>query len=473
MSKDNVKQNNANDIDREARNSLVAKQVDLISLSHKTLPMLENKVVSLAISKIKKNDEIDKHYKIDAAEVYRLLGWKMESYGFLRDLMYHIASQPFGIIDPVDGTEKIVHWFNTIHLKKVNGKVVSDDGSSGRYIEITMHEDVMDYLFDLEGGLVKGQKFVTYRLQSITLFRHQYTQNLFEELLTKAPAPGKTAYYIYECGTGDDRYDIQRKIAMWKTVEDDSPSQSHRKKRTNAATHTVPDIPKSWSRYAQFDKLVLRPGKEEINRYTDLIIDYEPLKEDIHHVKHRKYVAVKFKIIRKTNQEKSETDRTIDSDYERLRDGKRYHQMSLFEMSDEFSKTNDIIDVEATEVKPVKTDDYNSDVIDMVQQLGYTKYQSGRLITEARKHGFGRYSNPDDRDWWAYDYIHYYHNKVLDKGDQIESKYNYLLSEMRADRDNQADAITQWDNNKAETADELRAQIAAMQAMLNNLESDT
>ena len=134
-----------------ARKQNVAKRNDMIQKSKKSLSIVENKAVSYIFSKVKPDDDPDTIYTFDCQEFYRLLRWKKESYTDLRAMLYSIASQTFGIIDEETGTEKIVHWFNTIHLKmSKSGKIVSDSKLPGRFVEIKIHEDLMEYVFGLE-----------------------------------------------------------------------------------------------------------------------------------------------------------------------------------------------------------------------------------------------------------------------------------------------------------------------------------
>ena len=107
---------NMTDLER-TRKQYVAKRNDMIQKSRKSLSIIENKAVSYIFSKVKPGDTPDTVYKFDCAEFYRLMRWDRDSYAYLRSLIYSIASQTWGIVDE-DGTERIVHWFNTIHLKQ-------------------------------------------------------------------------------------------------------------------------------------------------------------------------------------------------------------------------------------------------------------------------------------------------------------------------------------------------------------------
>ena len=123
-----------------ARKQNVAKRNDMIQKSKKSLSIVENKAVSYIFSKVKPDDDPDTIYTFDCQEFYRLLRWKKESYTDLRAMLYSIASQTFGIVDEETGTEKIVHWFNTIHLKmSKNGNMCSVlNSSAGRTTSSTL-----------------------------------------------------------------------------------------------------------------------------------------------------------------------------------------------------------------------------------------------------------------------------------------------------------------------------------------------
>ena len=135
---------------QKARRQKVAKRNDMMR-SRQSLSLVENKVVTYVFSKIKPDDDPDTIYRFDCQEFFKLMRYKKQSYSDLRAMLYSIASQTFGIIDDDTGTEKIVHWFDTIHLKKDNnGKLISESTLPGRYVEIRIHRDLREYVFDLE-----------------------------------------------------------------------------------------------------------------------------------------------------------------------------------------------------------------------------------------------------------------------------------------------------------------------------------
>ena len=195
-----------------ARKQNVAKRNDMIQKSKKSLSIVENKAVSYIFSKVKPDDDPDTIYTFDCQEFYRLLRWKKESYTDLRGMLYSIASQTFGIVDEETGTEKIVHWFNTIHLKmSKNGKIISDSNLPGRYVEIKIHEDLMEYVFGLEQQRRENNIFYSaYQLQNVSMLTHTYSQNMYE-LLKSYENIGK---WKFEYGTGTEN-DIQMRIAVY------------------------------------------------------------------------------------------------------------------------------------------------------------------------------------------------------------------------------------------------------------------
>ena len=290
-----------------ARKQNVAKRNDMIQKSKKSLSIVENKAVSYIFSKVKPDDE-------------------------------------------ETGTEKIVHWFNTIHLKmSKSGKIVSDSKLPGRFVEIKIHEDLMEYVFGLEQQRRENHIFYSaYQLQNVSMLTHTYSQPMYE-LLKSYENVGK---WRFEYGTGSEN-DIQMRICLYEQemeAPEAAPAKGkggRKRRKTYGAAKLVPVIPSSWSTFHFFERDVLKPVMKEINKYTDIEFSYEPSKVDMTGVKRRKYSTITFFIRKKTPAQKKETDKIIDDAYKDFDDGKIYKQMNL----DDFLDTVPVDSEEAARIQ--------------------------------------------------------------------------------------------------------------------------
>lgn len=431
---------NMTDLER-TRKQYVAKRNDMIQKSRKSLSIIENKAVSYIFSKVKPGDTPDTVYKFDCAEFYRLMRWDRDSYAYLRSLIYSIASQTWGIVDE-DGTERIVHWFNTIHLKQdKDGKVVSESVLPNRYIEIKIHEDIMEYIFGLdEQQRTNGIYYTSYRLENISLMTHAYSQNLYE-LLKSYENIGR---WKFEYGTGTEN-DIQMRLAQYEQQRDPEPERGRRVRRgPMKAVKLVPIIPASWSTFHYFERDVLKPGKEEINKYTDLEIDYKPSKTDIHGVRRRKFCAVTFYIKKKTEAQKLISEKVVDEAYQAFDDQQKFKQVSLDEFLAGMTQETKAVKEEQQREETIAASPYPT-----AAGLFYDSFSMSEirhLVEESFKHIDVMYVDFSRRELWAIDYISHYYDKIrATASDTKTTAYRRLLDMLRHDYDNFASQIVEYD----------------------------
>ena len=452
--KDNKKQ--MTELER-ARKQNVAKRNDMIQKSKKSLSIVENKAVSYIFSKVKPDDDPDTIYTFDCQEFYRLLRWKKESYTDLRAMLYSIASQTFGIIDEETGTEKIVHWFNTIHLKmSKNGKIISDSKLPGRYVEIKIHEDLMEYVFGLEQQRRENHIFYSaYQLQNVSMLTHTYSQSMYE-LLKSYENLGK---WRFEYGTGSEN-DIQMRICLYEQemeAPEAAPAKGkggRKRRKVFGTAKLVPVIPSSWSTFHFFERDVLKPVMKEINKYTDIEFDYEPSKVDMTGVKRRKYSTITFYIRKKTPAQKKETDQIIDDAYKDFDDGKIYKQMNL----DEFLDT---VTVDSEEAARIQAEEQakrekkkEKDIAKAVYKTAASCYydcfkqkEIQHLVEAALKHLTPLRVRREDREMWAIDFIDYYYDKIRATEDETRTTpYRRLLDCVTKDYDGFTEQLTIYDD---------------------------
>ena len=440
-----------------ARKQNVAKRNDMIQKSKKSLSIVENKAVSYIFSKVKPDDDPDTIYTFDCQEFYRLLRWKKESYTDLRGMLYSIASQTFGIVDEETGTEKIVHWFNTIHLKmSKNGKIISDSKLPGRYVEIKIHEDLMEYVFGLEQQRRENNIFYSaYQLQNVSMLTHTYSQNMYE-LLKSYENIGK---WKFEYGTGTEN-DIQMRIAVYTQEmesNDNAPAKNkggRKRRKVYGAAKLVPIIPSSWSTFHFFERDVLKPVMKEINTYTDIEFNYEPSKMDMSGVKRRKYSTITFYIRKKTPAQKKQTDQIIDDAYKDFDDGKIYRQMNLDDFLDTVTVDNEEaarIQAEELRKKEEKKDrDIEKAVYKIAASCLYDDFRQKEiqhLVEAAIKHIRPMRVRQADKEMWAIDFISYYYDKIrATEDDTRTTPYRRLLDCVVKDYDGYAEQLTTYDD---------------------------
>lgn len=440
-----------------ARKQNVAKRNDMIQKSKKSLSIVENKAVSYIFSKVKPDDDPDTIYTFDCQEFYRLLRWKKESYTDLRGMLYSIASQTFGIVDEETGTEKIVHWFNTIHLKmSKNGKIISDSKLPGRYVEIKIHEDLMEYVFGLEQQRRENNIFYSaYQLQNVSMLTHTYSQNMYE-LLKSYENIGK---WKFEYGTGTEN-DIQMRIAVYTQEmesKDNAPAKNkggRKRRKVYGAAKLVPIIPSSWSTFHFFERDVLKPVMKEINTYTDIEFNYEPSKMDMSGVKRRKYSTITFYIRKKTPAQKKQTDQIIDDAYKDFDDGKIYRQMNLDDFLDTVTVDNEEaarIQAEELRKKEEKKDrDIEKAVYKIAASCFYDDFRQKEiqhLVEAAIKHIRPMRVHQADKEMWAIDFISYYYDKIrATEDDTRTTPYRRLLDCVVKDYDGYAEQLTTYDD---------------------------
>ena len=440
-----------------ARKQNVAKRNDMIQKSKKSLSIVENKAVSYIFSKVKPDDDPDTIYTFDCQEFYRLLRWKKESYTDLRAMLYSIASQTFGIIDEETGTEKIVHWFNTIHLKKnKNGKIVSDSKLPGRYVEIKIHEDLMEYVFGLEQQRRENNIFYSvYQLQNVSMLTHTYSQNMYELLKTYE----NIGRWKFEYGTGTDN-DIQMRIAVYTQemeTRDDAPAKNkggRKRRKVYGVANLVPIIPSSWSTFHFFERDVLKPVMKEINTYTDIEFNYEPSKMDMNGVKRRKYSTITFYIRKKTPAQKKQTDQIIDDAYKDFDDGKIYRQMNLDEFLNTVTVDNEEAARIAAEEQQKKEEKKERDIEKAVYKIAascfyddFKQKEIQHLVEATIRHLRPMRVRQADKEMWAIDFISYYYDKIkATEEDTRTTPYRRLLDCVTKDYDGYESQLTTYDD---------------------------
>ncbi len=405
----------------EARRRSVAKRNDMIQRGRSSLTLVENKAVLYLLSKVKPDDQPNTEYRFNCEEFYAITNNRSQSYTGLKNMLKAIADKSW-FIDDADGITKLVRWFNIVHLEQDRGT---------RYATITFHQDLWPYILDLNGQYEReGLHYTMYRLQNISLMKHRFSDKIYELLKTYE----NRRTWIFELGTGTAN-DLQVHLAP--TVVED--------KKTRKA---ISVIPKSWSKFTFFDRDVLRPAKEEINRYTDLMIDYEGLQTDLHGVKHRKIVAVRFVITEKTQDQKTVTERLIEHEYAVNEDARQFRQSTVADFLDEQNMA--VQEEKARKSEEVINASRYPAAAGVFEEFGFSISEIENLIDTALTHlAPGRVSR-DSRELWAIDFVDYYNRMVQATLSQTKTfPYNRLLDMVRKDYDDFAEQLKKYDHKNS------------------------
>ncbi|WP_052714303.1 replication initiation protein [Paenibacillus dauci] len=221
------------------KNSLVTKSNNLIE-TPLNLGVVELRIIFVLISTISPNDEEFKPYRFKISDFAKLIGVKNKNvYQQIKDYTYSLMSQPFYVHDNLQVT-----WLASAEYFPGEGM-----------IEVEFSPKLKPYLLQLK------EKFTTYRLQDIIKLKSAYAMRIYELLKQ------------YE-RIGTRTFTIQR-LKELLGVEDQYPV------------------------YSDFKKRVIVKAQEEINKHTDIKIDYTEIKSG------RKVSEVKFTITSKTPDKKT------------------------------------------------------------------------------------------------------------------------------------------------------------------------
>lgn len=209
-----------------AREMSVFKRDDMIQKGRHQLSLQEQRCVLYAISKIKPSDEVFQEYTFDIKDMYRVCGIQDESYTRLKDILTGLKQKTWWVETAPD-VESTVSWFNKVRSNKRSGKVT-----------IRFDDDMMPYLLELSG---RDEFYTGYSLRYVLPMSCQYSPRLYELLKS-----------------------YQKNNKQWFFAIDDL------KKLLDAENYV---------RFPDFRRFVLEPAVEEINKYTDIEIAWDTVRE--------------------------------------------------------------------------------------------------------------------------------------------------------------------------------------------------
>lgn len=298
----------------------ISKRNDMIQNSRSNLTLREWKAVLYMMAKIKPEDDITTEYEFSCLEFAMAIGITGRSkynYKQIMSMLQKLSDKSWWLIEKDDtktASAKLVRWFNTVHLGAANK---NDPGK----IKIKFHEDMAPYIFNLaKQKKENGIFFTTFKYKPYILMKNKYSPRLLEIL--ESYRRNNVEWYF-------DIRDLQELLA-----DTDADGVTH--------------LPKRWEAFSNFEKDVLRPAVNEINRYSDLCVNYTTQKRDIHGTMHRSAQRVIFFMAEKTIVEKIDTDQVIIEgmrehmdEKERARDREAHESDSLHyeQMKLEFEQT--------------------------------------------------------------------------------------------------------------------------------------
>lgn len=434
----------------QARRQLVAKRNDLVQNARQPLTKIQNEVIQYMISKVKPTDEPGTRYTFRCSEFYELLGYTTTSYTDIKALLSEIRKINWWVdADRPGEDDKNLTWFNLVHANK-----------NSDTITISFHEDIEPYIYKLAEN---DYYFSSYRFHYISLMKSFYSQKLYEQLNTHKhdkPRQGNPyAEWTYEIGTGS-KNDLFIRIAQAAPELDQRFRWDRKEKKAKPITKYdgfnpgEPMIPEGWKNFAVFKRDVLEPAVKEINKYTDMLVRYEPLKTDLSGTKHRRYCAVRFSWLLKSEGQIQATERLIDSEYQEIEEARAKNQsnvvdgVSLAEKMEQLKQEQDELEArrkaeeayaadaekqEALEKRiensryPMVTAEFGGDFtdrqLDFLCDAAFSSMPAGTIPFK-------------DRDEWASDYIAHYKKTVDATADDTRtSPYNRLRDMLKKDYD--------------------------------------
>lgn len=236
----------------ERRENKVVKHNDIVQKGRGLLSNTEQKMLNFLVSLIKPrknlNDEQPREYTFDIQTYCKVCGIDYNNgtnYQMVRNSLKKLRDTSWNVQLP-DGTDTPISFLAYVYTNKGTGKA-----------KIEFSKDMSPYLFDL------CENTTRYELLNILPMKSKYSMRLYEICRSWG-------------GIGNHTYQLDelRKLLSLSETE--------------------------LARFPDLRRKVLEKAVEEINEYTDLIVNYVPLTEE----NKRKVVAIMFTIKEKSPNEK-------------------------------------------------------------------------------------------------------------------------------------------------------------------------
>lgn len=208
----------------QERNHLVVKHNSIIQKTRYSLSTQQQKVLLYTISKIQPGDDDFKEYEFDLKDLCVLFGIESHgnTYANFRDSIKELADASFWLLDK-ERNSVLVRWFSKV--------IVSNDNTK---VNIRFDADLKPWLLELAG------QFTSYELSNTLLMKSKYSIRIYEILKS------------YEA------------IGMYKTDIE--------------AFKIILDCADNFAVFKDFRRRVLDVAMAEINEYSDLQVEFTPLR---------------------------------------------------------------------------------------------------------------------------------------------------------------------------------------------------
>lgn len=209
---------------RENRESLVVKGNDLIRHTRYDLSLSEQKILIYVISKIVAEDKDFKHIKFRIGEYCEIAGIKRggTEYEYIKDSIQSLRSKSWWI--NLGRKETLFSWIDTASIENNTGEV-----------DIVLSESLRPFLLDIRGNFTK------YELINVLVLHSKYSIRLYEIF--------KSYLWLHKWEVSLDEF--RERIAVGDKYKD----------------------------FTEFKRNVILPSIKEINKFTDLQIEFETIKK--------------------------------------------------------------------------------------------------------------------------------------------------------------------------------------------------
>lgn len=401
-----------------AHTLLVSKRNDMIQQGRMNLTMRENKILTYILSHVLPGDPPDKAYVFNSLEFAIGIGLKGKSrynYKSITSDLKKLSDKSWWL---VNGNEKIlVRWFHKVHVKE-------DLLSPGVY-KVTFHEDTAPYIHHLREQKAEnpGVYYTSYPYQYVIPMKNKYSQRMYEILKS------------YQINNKEWYFDLNALKALL-TIPDENGN---------------PKMPKTWTNWSEFERAVLIPTKREINRYTDIKVDYVAKRHDVTGLPTRKYATIFYFLAGKTDFEKYQTANLIagtladsNAEYEQMTlnlypdpDGSRYskkkhafyEERSQAQLEDNEWQLREHIARSSYKMLSESFPEFNEEELFYLTSAAFLHMKPGEVSIH-------------NKELWADIYIGHYYTMIMATKDRTRTSiYNRLLHAVRQDYDDYASQI--------------------------------
>jgi plasmid replication initiation protein len=319
--------------------------------------LLENKVLALALTKVRLSDEGRPVATLKTREIKEMMNVTGNAMGtYLKDVATSLAGRTM-FIESEDGSFKCMSLVG----------VVSYQSGSGT-MEIKFEPEIKDYIYDLKAN------FTMLNIPMMLSFRSGWSYRLYELLVSRA------YHSKYDKDNGNVfhiKYGVSELKLHLGTVQikDDKGKinrdiQKELEKKDVDYDHIVNDLVheklKSFDKWCDFKRRVLDVAVDEINEKSDLHVEYELMRSG----RGGKIYGIDFEVIKQDNT----VEPTISEDVPTPSDS---------ELDDMVDAVMDIIDekIKISQAKALlKVADYNVTKIEVAYELACKQEEIHNLI---------------------------------------------------------------------------------------------